>query len=1267
MPSRLGDFFSIGEKRRARYSDWDIQEISRHLQENERQAWSQVPRLYTVLRTIGQLQVIDAVLDQGISDIWFPFNASSVPGALSSSMRKEFLEMQQLVLTKAVDLEKSELRPHAHFGKDEIFPFEVRERLGRGGFGTVDKIFSSFSRREFARKRFARGKTPESKRREVQNFKTELQVLKRIQHHHCVELIASYTDAKYFGLIMSPVADCNMADFYDRCAAEPEKLKLLRGFYGCLASGLSYLHSTKIRHRDIKPENILVKGSDVYLTDFGISLDWESFSRSTTTDDSGKTWIYCAPEVAYYQKRNSSSDVWSLGCVYLEMSTVLKRQSVDAMRQYFKSRSDNYRFYSNLSAIEEWLNVLAASGSELDRYPLEWTASMLRDKAEFRPSADVLCAKIINAKNRVRGEDVPFCGQCCAGEIDGDSTAESASDGDLWAENLDEEISSPPPTDDRVRPPSVRYDLSSSSAFEKLAVSNASSSLLPSSPSFPKENHPKGHQGATVDEDLKEKNMTGSSARSVSATTIESLPRKKVGSILHGEDLESAPPRFPVPATQEPAKLPEDAKEKDNGTIKGIKDVVDEAGKGVGTLEFDGVEHVAEDVVDNLLVDLLALKGFKVGEGGEILNADGQAVGETEEEHLLFLEDLIDKTVGNDGQVFDKDGDVIGRVTLPFDKARIKDRLSGVNVHDSLEVDEGEEMLRPDRMSLVATVEGDVKYNDDITMNKNGENLDEDEKVIYKAEVVVGDATDNSNEAGQEFSGNIAPPRLPVPEPVTQVPAKSQQTPQKPTAWRQALFDLNATSYLAFRQGDIISVVDIIDDWFVGDLRGCRGQVPLHCTRPCAELSQEEMESVAPPVAPVVTVTNVRAINDHRSAIDAELDFNKGDFISILDSSLETWWKGSLRGCTGYFPRDHVQVPNLSPKEGATQINTQAATFDSHDVNDAGKDGNAGNNRQNIQKWPSFTLHGRLPKIDALSWTKPASFLASVKGDGDFQRFLQFQVPECYQRMKDATIADVTMLIELLIRNGFDINSETYKDSLGFPPFCHILDWGGEEFEPLFSLMVEAGAVSDFELASGETAMTRAAAQGNLWAIKMLVDAGFQPNRRTLYTPLGVAAQHDQLETVQYLIKTIRVNPGFMSTNGSSALHVASKSGNHRIVRFLLENHPRLLRKQEESSPWAYRWPLETACRWGRLEVVRVLLAHGADANAYSIDSPLCWATGAGSAEMVQLLLDHGARVSGGSFGLVGFSPKRVTKDAEILRLLREGRRKQNARARIVS
>ena len=187
-PSKLSDFFGPNAERRVRYSDGEIQEIARQLRTSEREAWSQAPRLYIVLRTIGQLQAFDTILDHGIGDIWFPFNASSVPTNLSSSLRAEFLDSQQLVLTKAVDLEKSEQKKHAHFGRDEAFPFEVRERLGRGASGTVDKVFSPFSRREFARKRFARGSGPANKS-EVHSFKTELQVLKRIQHHHCIELV----------------------------------------------------------------------------------------------------------------------------------------------------------------------------------------------------------------------------------------------------------------------------------------------------------------------------------------------------------------------------------------------------------------------------------------------------------------------------------------------------------------------------------------------------------------------------------------------------------------------------------------------------------------------------------------------------------------------------------------------------------------------------------------------------------------------------------------------------------------------------------------------------------------------------------------------------------------------------------------------------------------------------------------------------------------------------------------------------------------------
>ncbi|MCJ1248962.1 hypothetical protein MMC30_006183 [Trapelia coarctata] len=450
--SRLGDYFLQTEEARAGYSDWDIQEISRLLTESGRLAWGQVPRLYIVLRHISQLQVLDNILDEGITDIWFPFTLSSLPTVFSSSLQVQFLESQPLVLTKAVDLEKGVGKKHAHFGRDELFPFQIKGKLGSGGYATVDKIFSSFSGREFARKRFRRGRGKSSKG-EIESFKTELQVLKRIHHHHCVELVASYTDPKYFGLIMSPVADCNMAQFYDLVEADPEKSALLRGFYGCLANGLSYLHDTQIRHRDIKPENVLVKGQNVYLTDFGISLDWEALTRSTTTDDSAKSWVYCSPEVANYEKRNSSSDIWSLGCVFLEMSTVLKGHNISAMRTSFRKHTESYKFFQNIPAIREWSLTLRESGSSLDNSTLDWALSMLQKEPERRPSAHDLYAMIANTRKDTKARTLLFLGDCCSRDEDDTSSSESAfDDGSAWAEDMDDGLTSPPVTDTSLRP-----------------------------------------------------------------------------------------------------------------------------------------------------------------------------------------------------------------------------------------------------------------------------------------------------------------------------------------------------------------------------------------------------------------------------------------------------------------------------------------------------------------------------------------------------------------------------------------------------------------------------------------------------------------------------------------------------------------------------------------------------------------------------------------------------------------------------------------------
>jgi len=55
--------------------------------------------------------------------------------------------------------------------------------------------------------------------------------------------------------------------------------------------------------------------------------------------------------------------------------------------------------------------------------------------------------------------------------------------------------------------------------------------------------------------------------------------------------------------------------------------------------------------------------------------------------------------------------------------------------------------------------------------------------------------------------------------------------------------------------------------------------------------------------------------------------------------------------------------------------------------------------------------------------------------------------------------------------------------------------------------------------------------------------------------------------------------------------------------------------------------PLGWACRWGRLELVRLLLQHGADpveADAQSWATPKAWAEKMGHRAVVSLLQAHG-------------------------------------------
>ncbi|ETN38534.1 uncharacterized protein HMPREF1541_06570 [Cyphellophora europaea CBS 101466] len=374
--------------------------------------WGRRPRTLIILLMMGQPQAIDGFVAEGLLDIALPYTSENLPRVLTGRYRALFLDFQQHVLTPHA---KYIERPHSLHqnveGNADRF-FWLNRELGHGGFGVVDEVTSRLSLKRFARKRMPRGRSFARDRRQLQAFENEITSLKSLAHRHIVKLIGSYTDRHFVGFLMQPVADMDLDAYLASTKIDlNEKKDRLRRYFGCLATAVEYLHEKGVRHKDIKPKNILIYNRQVLLTDFGTSHNWNDDGRATTegTYKQAITKRYCAPEVASHGSRSFSSDIWSLGCVFLEMRTVLSEFSVEDMRHFLKSHGSGGDFVrDNTVGADLWMRELELQPTcSDDPQLLQLVRQMCRLNPDERPLAPETVSYILDMEGK------SYYGICC--------------------------------------------------------------------------------------------------------------------------------------------------------------------------------------------------------------------------------------------------------------------------------------------------------------------------------------------------------------------------------------------------------------------------------------------------------------------------------------------------------------------------------------------------------------------------------------------------------------------------------------------------------------------------------------------------------------------------------------------------------------------------------------------------------------------------------------------------------------------------------------
>jgi serine/threonine protein kinase/Flp pilus assembly protein TadD len=203
--------------------------------------------------------------------------------------------------------------------KRHIGPYEIVEKIGAGGMGTV---FLAVREDDFHKRVALKIVRSELLSDDLlDRFRNEREIVAQLEHPYIARILdgGSEDGCPYF--VMEHVEGLGV-DVY--CEQKRLPLQQRLTLFRKICSAVQFAHQNLVVHRDLKPSNILVMADGTpKLLDFGIAkrLGSDPGRALTTLDQRPMTLRYASPEQIDSDLITTASDIYTLGVLLFELLT----------------------------------------------------------------------------------------------------------------------------------------------------------------------------------------------------------------------------------------------------------------------------------------------------------------------------------------------------------------------------------------------------------------------------------------------------------------------------------------------------------------------------------------------------------------------------------------------------------------------------------------------------------------------------------------------------------------------------------------------------------------------------------------------------------------------------------------------------------------------------------------------------------------------------------------------------------------------------------